>query len=238
MVRPHPAKSDLYELIIGERRWRAAKKAKKPLKVIIKKLSDNEAAIIQAAENENRKDLSDFAKGMSYARLIKQGVLKQKDLVVKLGITKQQVSRLLSFSRIPQNIIAVIGDMTKVSAKTSEKIKQLCDRGEEYKEIIISLANKIRAGRLGYSKIDELVQQKINSSNRKKGHLFLNNRQEYTNNGQHLFTWRSSNNQPSIHFSREIADLIMHENLNLEELSKEVKKSIEKMLGIQSPAGD
>ena len=57
-----------YELIAGERRWRAAQKANVLLKVLIRNLSDNEAALVQISENSNRSALSDYAKGMSYCR--------------------------------------------------------------------------------------------------------------------------------------------------------------------------
>ena len=73
-----------YELIAGERRWRAAKLLNQDLKVIISTLTDSEAALVQAAENNNRLNLSDYAKGQSYASLIKNGVLKQKDLITTI----------------------------------------------------------------------------------------------------------------------------------------------------------
>src|ERR1700677_454973 len=49
-------KDDKYELIAGERRWRAALKARILLKVIVQNLTDQEATICQIAENTNRKD--------------------------------------------------------------------------------------------------------------------------------------------------------------------------------------
>ena len=76
LIRPSHNTDSCYELIIGERRWRAAKLAQIELKVIIKDISDSDAALVQAAENENRVDLSDYAKGMSYSKLIDSGVIK------------------------------------------------------------------------------------------------------------------------------------------------------------------
>src|ERR1700677_436970 len=139
IVRINPKIANKYELIVGERRWRAAKKANIPLKAVVKILSDSEAALIQSAENDNRVDLSDYAKGISFSRLINSEVIKQSDLVEKLGKSKQYVSALLSFSKIPPEIIAAIGDMSKISARTAEEIKQLSSKGETYIKAIIDL---------------------------------------------------------------------------------------------------
>ncbi len=89
LVRPisHSPVFD-YELIVGERRWRAAKIAEIDLLVMVDNLTDGQAAAIQIAENSNRKDLSDFSKGMNYSRLIDNGILTQKDLEQVLGKNK------------------------------------------------------------------------------------------------------------------------------------------------------
>ncbi|CAL7960168.1 ParB family transcriptional regulator, chromosome partitioning protein [Alphaproteobacteria bacterium] len=136
-----------YELIVGERRWRAAQTAQINLKVIVKNLSDTDAAIIQASENLSRKGLSDYARGMSYAKLIDNGIITQKELTEKLSISKQQVSRLLSFSKIPQKIHNSIRDFPKVTCRTAEQIKQLSSKGENYIEAIIKFTGKIREGK-------------------------------------------------------------------------------------------
>ena len=124
IIRPAPDKNG-YELIVGERRWHAAKEAGVKLKAILKNLSDHEAGLIQAIENEQRHGLSDYAKGMSYYRMIEKGILKQKDLIDKLNMSQQQVSRLLSFSKIPPEITYALEDMTKISSRTSEEIVRL-----------------------------------------------------------------------------------------------------------------
>ena len=130
VVRPISGKKERYELIIGERRWKAAMRANIDLLVIIRNQSDTEAALSQIAENDDREDISDYAKGTSYGKLIADGVITQKDLIEKLGKTKQYISSLLSFNKIPQSIIDSIGDMSKISAKTAEAIKQLSKKGQ------------------------------------------------------------------------------------------------------------
>lgn len=164
IVRLHKTEKGMYELIVGERRWRAAKKAGIKLKVIVNELDDRMAALVEIAENEHRaelKNLSDFERGMSYAKKIEAGEIRQKDLPDILNLSKQQVSRLLSFGRIPKPIFDAIGDFSKISATTAEEICRLSAKGEKYMSAIISLADHIREGVIANhrlkTKIDAIV---------------------------------------------------------------------------------
>ncbi len=162
IVRPISESSAFqYELIAGERRWRAAILARIPLKVIVKKLSIPEAAILQISENESRKDLSDYAKGLSYYKLISDSILSQTELVHKLGKTKQYVSSLLSFAKIPEIIIKSIGDMSKVSYRTAEEICRLSRKGPAYITAIIKVADKIRTGKFGQESLNTFASREV-----------------------------------------------------------------------------
>jgi len=67
LVRPTDnEKKEQYEIIFGHRRWRACKKIGTKVLAIIKAVTDREASLFQKEENENRKDLSDFAKAKSF----------------------------------------------------------------------------------------------------------------------------------------------------------------------------
>ena len=204
VVRPTPIGSkEKYELIIGERRWRAAIKADIELKVIIKELSDSEAALAQAAENDNRQDLSDYAKGIYYDKLIESGIIKQSDIVERLNKSRQYVSALLSFSKIPEDILNVIGDLTKVSARTAETIKRLAAKGDRYIEAIISKADKIRSGKLGANKLAELVETTLNEEKRSKKEA-----KKIIIDGWYVASLRprDNNNLPSVHFPKTFVD--------------------------------
>ena len=215
-----------YELIAGERRWRAALKASIPLKVLIRNLTNNEAALVQISENSNRSELSDYAKGMSYAKLINNNILTQSDLVEKLKISKQQVSRLLSFSRIPTEITGALKDMSKISARTAEEIKQIAAKGDKYKEAIIKYASQIQEGNIGKTTLNTLVNKHVNN--------VINTPQSekvYSYNGRHLYTWRNDNNAiPSIHFPRNVSTLILKGKLNKDKLTDSIKQLLEDLL--------
>ena len=190
-----------FELIVGERRWRAALLVNIELKVIVSNVDDREASLIQAIENEQRNDLSDYAKGISYYNKIQLGFLTQKDLTEKLGKTKQEVSRLLSFSRIPESINNAIKDYQKVSARTASEISRLANKDKMYEEAIIAFADKIREGKLGHSGIMKLINKTLSEYN------------SYTekvcnNDGEHLLTWKNDNNLKTISFSSKISKKI------------------------------
>ncbi|MFT6836062.1 MAG: ParB family chromosome partitioning protein [Francisellaceae bacterium] len=217
-----------YELIIGERRWRASICAKVNLDIIVKEnMSNIDAALSQAAENDNRLDLSDFAKGMSFSKLINDGVIRQKDLTEKLGRSKQYVSSLLSFSKIPNEIINSVQDWSKVSAKTAEKIKQLSNKGDQYISAIISLSESIRLKKIGYNNLERKISQKLDE----KLKSFEINKKVFTEDGRHIFTWRHDNNElPSMHFPKNINNLFSESKINLEQFSNNVKILFEDQL--------
>lgn len=192
-----------YELIVGERRWKAAAKAGIPVKIVIRNLTDAEAAIIQASENLSRKNLSDYARGMSYAKLIEKGIISQKELGEKLNISKQQMSRLLSFSKLPQQLTAIIKDFSKISARTAEQIKQLTNKGNQYIEAIIHFADQLRDGKIGHEKLNLLIDKHLHSYIKYKSNKI------FTSKGQHIFTWHQDNNVfISLHFSKNIGVLL------------------------------
>jgi ParB family chromosome partitioning protein len=219
IVRPNTTSSDIkYELIVGERRWRAATLAQTDLKVIVKNLSDTDAALSQVAENDNRVDLSDYAKGMSFAKLIDSGVLKQKDLIEKLGRSKQYVSSLLSYSKIPDSIIDSVQDWSKVSTRTAEKIKQLSSKGQEYIDAIISIADKITNKGIGAESIEKMVARSLKPTQ----DLEQPSKKVFTPDGRHVFTWRQDNNGlASMHFPKNINEMF-NSKINLDEFTKQI----------------
>lgn len=223
IVRPiHSASKIKYELIIGERRWRAAKLAGVQLKVIIDNhMSDEKAALAQVAENDNRIDLSDYAKGMSFYKLITEKIIKQKDLIESLGRSQQYVSALLSFSKIPKEIIDSVSNWSLVSARTSETIVRLSKKGVGHVDAIIKLSDRIKSGKLGANSLEKNVMSLINTPPT----TAYANRKILSSDGRHMFTWRMDNNKlPSIHFPKQINELFLSEKINIEDFTGDILK--------------
>lgn len=221
-------KDNLYELIIGERRWQAAKLKNLNLDIIVRNYSDTQAALSQASENENRKDLSEYAKGISFSKLINSGILKQKDLIENLGRNKQYISALLSFDKIPLEIINAIGDMRKISARTAEEIKQLSNKGDVFIDAIISVSNKLRSGKMGQKLLKDTVHSIINNEETDKKNM------KYNYKGKNYLTLKKNkNNSSTFHLSQETIKQSIEHNVELSELGDELFKIIKQKLNLE-----
>ena len=229
VVRPiQNSSKHKYELIIGERRWRAAKSAGIDLKVIVDSdMTDAQAALAQATENDSRIDLSDYAKGMSFSKLINERIIQQKDLMKSLGKSHQYISALLSFAKIPAEIIESVGDWGNVSSRTSETIVRLSKKGQDHIDAIITLSERIKSGKLGWNSLSKLV---LNSLNEKQSPPNTN-KKILSPDGRHMFTWRmDNNNMPSIHFPKQINDLFSAKKIDVENLTGEFMKLLQKKI--------
>lgn len=102
-------KEDYYEIIAGERRWRAAKIAgMKEVPVIIKDYSDEEVVEIALIENIQREDLNPIEEAMAYKRLMTEYHLKQDELAEKVSKSRTAVTnsmRLLKLSESVQQMV-------------------------------------------------------------------------------------------------------------------------------------
>jgi len=94
------------ELIFGARRLFVARQLRKPLLVEIREMSDKEAILVMDIENRERKDISPYERGLSYARWMRAGYFQSQDEIARtLRVSPSQVSRLLKLSRLPAVIL-------------------------------------------------------------------------------------------------------------------------------------
>ena len=102
-------KDDYYEIIAGERRWRAAKLAKlKEVPVIINEYSDREVMEIALIENIQRKDLNPIEEALAYKSLIDEYSLKQEELANRVSKSRTAIAnsmRLLKLTDSVQNML-------------------------------------------------------------------------------------------------------------------------------------
>ncbi len=99
-----PAGKDEYEIVAGERRWRAAQKAKlHDVPVIIRKLTDEEAAEIALIENVQRVDLNPLEEAAAYHRLADQYGRSQDQIAKAVGKSRSHVANIMRLTGLPQN---------------------------------------------------------------------------------------------------------------------------------------
>ena len=126
-----------------------------PLKAIITDISDVKAAITQIKENENLA-ISDYSKGLSYAKLQKELNISQKKLAELVGCTIHKITNYLYFAKIDKSIWDAVSNMSKVSAKSAESIYFLSKKSDKHKDALIDIADDIKKG-AGCKRIEKLV---------------------------------------------------------------------------------
>ena len=98
-------KDDYYEIIAGERRWRAAKLAKlKEVPVIIKEYSDREVMEIALIENIQRRDLNPIEEALAYKSLIDEYSLKQEELANRVSKSRTAIANSMRLLKLTDNV--------------------------------------------------------------------------------------------------------------------------------------
>lgn len=119
LVRPIDNEGN-YEIIAGERRWRAAKLADlKTVPVIIRELSDKLALELAIVENIQRADLSPVEEAAGYQRLIDEFDYTQEELAETVGKSRSHIANLLRLLNLPEEIKEMLdkGDLTMGHAR-------------------------------------------------------------------------------------------------------------------------
>lgn len=111
VVRRDPGGQNEYEIIAGERRWRAAQIARlHEVPVIIKDISDQTALEIALVENIQREDLNDIDEAMAYRRLIDEFGHTQDDLARAVGKSRSHIANTLRLLTLPKPVRAMVAD--------------------------------------------------------------------------------------------------------------------------------
>lgn len=145
MVRPLPGVEGEYEIVVGERRFRAAEKAGlKTIPVSIRQLSDDDVMRMQIVENIQRHDLSPVEEGKQFKELQIQFGLSGADIARMIGRDRTYVNRRIQILDLPDEIITKItrtrGDEVTPKTMTFEKVRAITPLTKE-KQVL--LAEKI-----------------------------------------------------------------------------------------------
>jgi len=108
LIRPH---GDGYELIAGERRWRASQAAGlTEIPAVIRKVDDLQALELAIIENEQRDDLTAIESAAAYKKMIDEFGCTQQQVAEKIGVSRVQVSNLIRLLQLPSLIQQMIGN--------------------------------------------------------------------------------------------------------------------------------
>ncbi len=150
-------KDDYYEIIAGERRWRAAKIAKlKEVPVIIKEYSPQEVMEIALIENIQRRDLNPIEEALAYKSLIDEYNLKQDELAQRVSKSRSAITnsmRLLKLSKVVQDMLV----NQELSMGHARALLSL-----EHEELQNDAANQIVTKGLSVRDTEKLVKSILN----------------------------------------------------------------------------
>jgi ParB family chromosome partitioning protein len=105
LARPHPGEPGRYQIIAGERRWRAAQSVGlHELPVLVRQLSDAEAMAAALVENLQRQDLNPIEEAEGYRRLIDEFAMTQDALGDAVGKSRSHIANTMRLLNLPANV--------------------------------------------------------------------------------------------------------------------------------------
>jgi len=120
LVRPKPGASGVWQIIGGERRWRAAQLAKQhEVPVVVRDFDDRTAMAAGLVENLQREDLNPLEEAIGYQRLLDDFGLKQETLGQAVGKSRSHVANTLRLLNLPDKVRALLssGSLTAGHAR-------------------------------------------------------------------------------------------------------------------------
>lgn len=136
IVRRHPADDGLYQIVAGERRWRAAQMAQlHELPVIIRELSDTEVLEVAIIENIQRADLNAIEEAASFRQLMDRFGHTQEKLAEALNKSRSHIANLLRLLNLPDQVQDLVKD-GKLSAGHARALITADNPGQLARKVI------------------------------------------------------------------------------------------------------
>lgn len=144
---------DYYEIIAGERRWRAAKMAGlKEVPVVVKDYSPQEVMEIALIENIQREDLNPVEEAKAYQNLIKEYNLKQEEVADRVSKSRSAITNSLRLLKLEDQILDMLID-EEISSGHARTLLALDDPGQQ-----VMVAEKIIKDQLSVRDTEKLVK--------------------------------------------------------------------------------
>ncbi|MCI9229312.1 MAG: ParB/RepB/Spo0J family partition protein [Dorea sp.] len=146
-------RKDYYEIIAGERRWRAAKMAGiKEVPVIIKEYSEQEIIEIGLIENIQRENLNPIEEAMAFKRLLEEFNLKQDEVAERVSKSRTAVTNSMRLLRLDGRVQQMIID-DMITTGHARALLAIDDKEQQY-----TLANKIFDEKLSVRETEKLIK--------------------------------------------------------------------------------
>lgn len=159
VVRPL---GDRYEIIAGERRYKASVLAgKETIPAIVTELNDKDSAEVALIENVQRQDLTPIEEAISYNKILDMGYLTQEELALKLGKTQSTIANKLRLLKLDDEVQEALLE-SKISERHARSLLKLTDKNKQ-KQMLAKIINE----RLTVRKTDEEISKMMNENDNK-----------------------------------------------------------------------
>lgn len=151
IVKKH---DQFYEIIAGERRWRAAKLAGlKEIPVLIRDYAENEIVEIALIENIQREDLNPIEEALAYKRLMEEFSLKQDQVAAKVSKSRAAITNSLRLLKLDPRVQNLLSE-EMISTGHARALLAISDPDQQYE-----IAMKVFDEKLSVREIEKLVKQ-------------------------------------------------------------------------------
>lgn len=154
--------SDKYEIIAGERRYKASILAgKTTIPAIVTDLDDKNSAEVALIENVQRQNLTPIEEAISYKKILDMGYINQTDLAEKLGKTQSTIANKLRLLNLDEEVQEALLN-EKISERHARSLLKL-DKNKQ-----VEMLNRIISERMTVRKTDEEINKILNSNSEEK----------------------------------------------------------------------
>lgn len=155
--------NDKYQIISGERRWRACRMAGLvEIPVILKELDDKQALEIGLIENLQREDLNVVEEAEGYKSLIDDFGLTQEEISKRVGKSRPAVANAMRILALPQAVLKLVADgkLSSGHARSLLPLTKFCDEAK-----IIEIANDVVEKDITVRELENLAKRMENNAN-------------------------------------------------------------------------
>ena len=165
LVRPIKGEANAYEIVAGERRWRASQMAKlHEVPVVVRDMSDSESLEIAIIENVQRSDLNAIEEAGAYYELIERFKFTQEKVAKEVGKSRSHIANTLRLLTLPEPVRVLLRE-GKLTAGHGRTLIGLPDAEKRAHEIIAGMINVRQAEQRSKSKQGQSVRPKESDAN-------------------------------------------------------------------------
>ncbi len=151
LVRPLPGGS--YQLVAGERRWRASRMAGlQEVPVVIREMDEEQAMEIALIENLQREDLNAIEEATGYKQLMERYGMTQEQVAKRVGKSRPAIANALRLLNLPQKVMDMVGE-GEVSPGHARALLAFDDQ-----DWIVEIAQKVKSGKYSVRDIERMAK--------------------------------------------------------------------------------